>query len=74
MASDIERRLGVLESRSGSNQRGTYEGLLALCEAGLLSMPELTDEELWWLLAGREEAMPDDAVVEKRLADVVGHK
>jgi len=74
VARDIERRLEELEGKAVTHQRGTYGGLVALCEAGLLDMPQLSDVELWWLIAGKAETMPDDAEVERRLADVVGNK
>ncbi len=71
MARDIERRLEALEGRAVTNQRGTLPGLLALYAAGLLDVPNFTDQELWWVIAGKEEPMPDDAEVERRLADAV---
>ncbi len=72
MPNEFERRLGALEAKVATNQRGTYAGLNALLDAGLLVMNDLTDTELWWLICGREEDAPsDEAEVERRLADVV---
>ena len=70
MRNEFERRLEALESRTVGSQRSTYEGLLAMLGAGLLSIPELTDTELWWILAGQAETRPDDAEVERRAAEV----
>jgi hypothetical protein len=64
----VDRRLKALESHAISNRRSTYRGLVTLCESGKLDMPDLTDTELWWLIAGKEEPLPDDAEQERRLA------
>jgi len=67
----IERRLFALEGKLGVNQRGTYAGLVALHDAGLLTVTDMTDQELWWLVAGREEDAPlDEEEFERRLVDV----
>ena len=70
----IERRLETLEAKVATNQRGTYAGLVALCEAGVLQIEHLTDTELWWIIVGKAEPMPDDAEVDRRLADAVERK
>ena len=73
MHNDIERRLVSLEGRWGVNQRGAYDGLVALYDAGVLTMNDLSDQELWWIIVGRAEDAPsDEAEFERRLADVVG--
>ncbi len=72
MYSNRDSRLAALEGRAVTNRRGTYSGLVALCEAGVLVMSDLTDTELWWLIAGKAEPMPSEAEQDRRLADVVG--
>ncbi len=67
----INSRLEALEGRTVTHQRGTLPGLLALYAARLLDVPNFTDQELWWVIAGKEEPMPSDAEIERRLADVV---
>ncbi len=74
MRNEFERRLEALEGRTGGSQRGTYEGLLALLGDGTLKIPELTDTEMWWILAGRAETVPDDAEVERRAVEVLGNR
>ena len=73
MYNNLDRRLGALEGRAVTHQRGTYAGLVALCEAGVLQIEHLTDTELWWLIAGKAEPMPSEAEQDRRMADVLGH-
>jgi len=69
---NLDRRLGALEGRAVTHRRGTYAGLVALCEAGLLAIDDLTDTELWWIVAGKAEPMPSEAEQDIRLAVVLG--
>jgi len=70
LPNEFERRLEALENRTVFSQRGTYEGLVSMLDAGLLQIPELTDTELWWIVAGKEETMPSEAEQDIRLAGV----
>jgi hypothetical protein len=67
MTSNQVKRLVALETTAAVAQRGTYSGLVRLCEAGVLKMPDLSDQELWWIIVGKEEPMPADDEVDRRL-------
>lgn len=64
MAKEIARRLTALEQRQTEKlAHMKYAQLMAYAEAGLLKdsdFAHLTEEQLWWLIAGREEPMPDE--------------
>jgi hypothetical protein len=63
MAKAIEHRLRALEQHLSEQLTCMkYEQLMASANAGLLkdaNFSKLTDEQLWWLIAGREEPIPD---------------
>ena len=43
-----------------------YEQIMAYVKAGLLidsDFEHLTDEELWWIVAEREEPIPDQVAI-----------
>lgn len=62
MAKAIGQRLAVLEQRLAEKlARMDYDQLIAYIKAGLLKdsdFERLTDEQLWWIVAGREEPIP----------------
>ena len=60
--SAIEQRLRALEQHLSEKLACMkYEQLMAYANAGLLKdadFERLTDEQLWWIIAGREEPIP----------------
>jgi hypothetical protein len=66
----FERRLQALEGQRNSN----CEQLLAQVRAGKLAdadLKRLSDEELWWIVAGECVPMPPDSEVERILEQVL---
>ena len=67
MAKAIGQRLTALEKHQIEKlARMEYKQLMAYAKAGLLKdsdFAHLTDEQLWWLIAGREEPIPDQDAV-----------
>jgi len=70
MAKAIEQRLTALEQHQAEKlARMDYEQLIAYIKAGLLKEADferLTDEQLWWIVAGREEPLPGESEWPKR--------
>lgn len=67
MAKAIGQRLTVLEQRQAEKlARMKFEQLMAYAKAGLLKDSDfeyLTDEQLWWIVAEREEPIPDHGAI-----------
>lgn len=74
MSTAHERRLSALEAAAGQGSAGCRQ-LLSLAAAGRLTtgeMVHLSDQQLWWIVAGECSPTPaDEAELERILTEVI---